>query len=112
MLFSGLIWLLLRQQRQTEHLLAAQSKVHRDVQLQQLDVIEKAFAQLRSTDPWQYQAIQVMNQNAEYDKPYDPSEEAEAKRIAQRQNAVDDMEESLNGYESAALDDIFPGSGL
>lgn len=81
------------------------------MQGQQLSLLEKAFAQLRATNAWEYQAIMSMNGvPSEYNEVYDPSPEAEAMRIADRQNAKDDLDESLTAEESAVLGDLFPGS--
>ena len=108
----GLIaYLLIRERAQHRKDLEQQADTYRAVILRQADTIEKAFAQLRAADPWQYQSIQAMNQPGLYDAVYDPSEEAEAKRIAERNNTQEELEETLNAEESAALDDIFPGSG-
>lgn len=108
---SILVWLLIREKRVTEALLAAQAATHSKIELRQLDVIEKAFAQLRSADPWQYQAVQAVANPALYDGVYDPSEEAEAERIAERSNTKDELKETLNAEEAAILDDLFPGYG-
>lgn len=81
-----------------------------ETQAQQLDLLEKAFAQLRATNAWEYQAIMSMNGGPAYDEQYDPSPEAEAMRIAERQNAKDDLNESLSAAEEAVLGDLFPGS--
>lgn len=108
---SILTWLLVREKRVTEALLVSQAATHRTVELRQLDVIEKAFAQLRASDPWQYQAIQAVAQPALYDGVYDPSEEAEAQRIAERSNTKDELKETLDAEDAAILDDLFPGFG-
>lgn len=110
MLASGLIWLLLRQQKISAEQLREQAVTHRAVELRQLDVIEKSFAQLRASDPWQYQAIQAMTQAPLYDEVYDPSEEAEARRIAERMNTTDQQQEALDGEAEHLLGDLFPGS--
>ena len=113
LLVVGLLtWLLIREKSQSAKALEQQAVTLRGAQLRQLDIIEKAFSQLRAADPWQYQAIQSMAAPALYDTEYDPSEEADARRIADRNNTKEDLEETLNAEESAALDDIFPGSGL
>lgn len=109
MLICGLIWLLLRQQRQTRELLEQQAVSLRAVQLRQLDLIDKAFALLRAAGPWEFQQVQVMGQQGMYDEVYDPSPEAEADRIAQRQNKTEEQQEALNGEERAVLGDLFPG---
>ena len=106
---SILTWLLIREKRQTAVLLEQQAETQKAVQLRQLDIIEKNFAQLRSSDPWQYQSIQAVANPSLYDAEYDPSPEAEATRIAERNNAKEELEETLNAEESAALSDIFPG---
>lgn len=80
-----------------------------EAQEKQLDLLEKAFAQLRATNAWEYQAIMSMNGGPGYDEPYDPSPEAEALRIADRQNTKDELDESLSDEEAAVLGDIFPG---
>lgn len=82
------------------------------VELRQLDVIEKSFAQLRASNAWEYQSIQAVANAGLYDDVYDPSEEADAVRIAGRSSKQEDLEESLNAEESAALDDLFPGSAF
>ena len=113
LLVVGLLtWLLIREKSQSAKALEQQAVTLRGAQLRQLDIIEKAFSQLRAADPWQYQAIQSMAAPALYDTEYDPSEEADARRIADRNNTKEDLEETLNAEESAAIDDIFPGSGL
>lgn len=104
--------MLIREKAQSAKALEQQAVTLRSVQLRQLDIIEKSFSQLRASDPWQYQAIQSMAQTALYDTEYDPSEEAEAQRIADRNNTKEELEETLNAEESAALDDLFPGSGF
>lgn len=79
-------------------------------QEKQLELLEKAFAQLRATNAWEYQAIMSMNGvPAAYDEAYDPSPEAEAVRIADRKSAKDELDESLSAEEAAVLGDIFPG---
>lgn len=105
--FGALIWLLVRQQKATTDLLKEQNTVA----LKHVDLLEKAFTQLRSADPWQYQQA-MYAASPVYDEPYDPSEEADARRIAERQNNAGEMEEALNGSEAAALEDLFPGAGL
>lgn len=101
----------MREKAQSAQALETQTSTLKSVLLRQLDLNEKAFAQLRASDPWQYQAIQSMTQTALYDTEYDPSEEADARRIAERNNTKEELEETLNAEESAALDDLFPGSG-
>jgi len=81
-----------------------------EVQESQLGLLEKAFAQLRATNAWEYQAIMSMSGGPAYDEQYDPSPEAEAMRIAERQNTKDELDESLTAAEEAVLGDIFPGS--
>lgn len=81
-----------------------------ETQGRQLELLEKAFAQLRATNAWEYQAIMSMNGVPAYDEQYDPSPEAEAQRIADRQNTKDDLDESLTAEEAAVLGDLFPGS--
>lgn len=104
--------LLIREKRQSAQALETQTATLQSVMLRQIDVNEKAFAQLRASDPWQYQAIQAMADTSLYNTEYDPSEEADAQRIAERNNTKEELEETLNAEESAALDDLFPGSGL
>lgn len=104
-----MIWLLYRQQSQTRALLEQQAVSQRAVQLRQLDLIDKSVALVRAADPWQYQQIQAMDNAGMYDEVYDPSPEAEARRIAERQSRVDEMEEELNAQERDALADLFPG---
>lgn len=93
-------------------LLDQQATTLRAVQLRQLDLIDKSITMVRAAGPWEYQQVQAMSQNGLYDEIYDPSPEAEARRIADRQNNVDGMEEALNGEERAVLGDLFPGAGL
>lgn len=77
----------------------------------QLDLLEKAFAQLRATNAWEYQSIMSMSGAPAYDVSYDPSPEAEADRIAERDSTKDTLDDNLNAEESAALADLFPGLG-
>lgn len=99
----------MKEKAQTARLLREQAEANRANSSQQLSIIEKSFAQLRATNAWEYQAIMSMSGANSYDEPYDPSEEAEAERIAERNNTKDQLEETLSAEESAALDDIFPG---
>lgn len=110
LLVVGLLtWLLIREKSQAAKQLRQQADSALEVQARQLNIIEKAFAQLRASDPWQYQSIQAVAQPL-YDEVYDPSPEADAKRIAERNNTVDEQEEALSAEESAALRDLgFPG---
>lgn len=78
-------------------------------QKSQLDLIEQSMRMIRSADPWTYQAITAVGQPGVYDEVYDPSPEAEAQRIAERDNDRSELEEELNAEERAALGDIFPG---
>ena len=104
-----LTWLLLKEKTKSAELLRHQAATSQIVSLKQLEVIERAFAQLRAADPWQYQNIMSVAQPSLYDVEYDPSEEAEAQRIADRNNQSDEMRETLSAEESAAVSDIFPG---
>lgn len=104
-----LTWLLFREKAQTARLLSEQAELSKAVELRQLDIIDKSFAQLRASNAWEYQAILSMNPPTGYDVAYDPSEEAEAQRIAERNNTKEELEETLSAEESAVLDDIFPG---
>lgn len=104
-----LTWLLVQEKKKSAELLRHQAATSQIVSLKQLDVIERAFAQLRASDPWQYQNIMSMAQPSLYDVEYDPSEEAEAQRIADRNNQTDEMKESLSAEERSALNDIYPG---
>ena len=81
-----------------------------EAQSQQLGLLEKAFAQLRATNAWEYQAIMSMSSASAYDETYDPSPEAEAERIADRQNKKDELNDSLSAEEAAVLGDLFPGN--
>lgn len=100
--YSGL----LEQQRQL-----AREQINASIELQgtQLGLLEKAFAQLRATNAWEYQSIMAMNASGYDETTYDPSPEAEALRIAERQNKKDELDEALTAEEESALDDIFPG---
>lgn len=100
-----LIWVLQNQQKQARELLKASTVLS----LKQNELLEKAFTQLRAADPWQYQQA-MYAASPMYDENYDPSLEAEAARIADRQNRVDDMEDDLNEAERSALGDLFPGA--
>lgn len=104
-----LFWLLLKEKQRTTELLAAQGEHFNASDLRQSRIIEQAFAQLRAADPWQYQTIMSMNGTPLYDGVYDPSEQAEAARIAERDSKQEDLEESLSAEESAVLEDLFPG---
>lgn len=86
-----------------------QLDVSAELQSSQLGLLEKAFAQLRATNAWEYQAIMSMNPLPGYDEAYDPSPEAEALRIAERQNKKDELDEALTAEEESVLGDLFPG---
>ena len=51
-----------------------------------------------------------MSSASAYDETYDPSPEAEAGRIADRQNKKDELNDSLSAEEAAVLGDLFPGN--
>lgn len=104
-----LTMLLVKEKARTTELLQQQSELSNATNLRLSSIIEKNFAQLRAADPWQYQTIMSMNGAPLYDGVYDPSEEAEAQRIAERSNSKEELEETLNAQEAAVLDDIFPG---
>lgn len=65
---------------------------------------------IRAAGPWEYQQVQAMMPTSLYDEVYDPSPEAEARRIADRRNGLDKMEEELNAEEEAIIGDLFPGT--
>ncbi len=55
---------------------------------------DKAMTLLSVKDPLAYQAVQVMNQQGLYADPdYDPSDEAEARRIEEREGGLSDDDE-------------------
>lgn len=81
------------------------------MQAKQLSLLEKNFAQLRASNAWEYQAIMSMSGGVLYDENYDPSPEAEAERIAERQNKKDELDDSLTAEEEAFLSDLLPGLG-
>lgn len=101
--------LLLKEKTRTSELLQQQTEAYNASDMRQARIIEQAFAQLRAADPWQYQTIMSMNGAPLYDGIYDPSEEAEAQRIAERSNKQEELEENLNAEEASVLDDLFPG---
>lgn len=82
-----------------------------EAQLKQLDLLQESIRMLKAGDVWTYQGITAATEPYAYDEFYDPSPEAEALRIADRDNRVDELEEELNGQQIAALGDIFPGLG-
>lgn len=104
-----LTMLLLKEKTRTSELLQQQTEAYNASDMRQARIIEQAFAQLRAADPWQYQTIMSMNGAPLYDGIYDPSEEAEAQRIAERSNKQEELEENLNAEEASVLDDLFPG---
>lgn len=90
--------------------MAAELAVVQRTSLKQIEINDKAMALLRAQDPWQFQAIQVMNPQTQYDAVYDPSPEAEAERIAERDNKKEDLNDSLTAEEEAVLGDLFGGT--
>lgn len=75
------------------------------VLLRQLDLVDKMTTIASSHDVMAYQAIQVMDQQAtSYDEPYDPSDEAEARREAERHH---EDPEALNAEDDTALRQLF-----
>lgn len=104
-----LLAVLLLTLRETRNTLKEQAAANLRVQEHQLELLDKGMAMIRASDPWQYQQIQAVSDAPMYDEFYDPSPEAEAQRIAERDRAKDQLEEDLNAEERAALSDIFPG---
>jgi|TARA_R100000482_G_scaffold124710_2_gene78550 hypothetical protein len=76
------------------------------VLLRQLELVDKATTLAASKDVAAYQGIQVMGREPSvgYDENYDPSDEAEARREAERHGW--DPEE-LSGEERDALGALF-----
>lgn len=72
--------------------------------------MDKSITMIRAAGPWEYQQVQAMMPTSLYDEVYDPSPEAEARRIADRRNGLDKMEEELNAEEEAIIGDLFPGT--
>lgn len=110
---SILTWLLVSERKRTNELLAQQAErfalelsASGRAQLKQIELNDKAMALLKAQDPWQFQTIQAMNATTLYDEVYDPSPEAEASRIAERQNKKEDLNDSLTAEEESALSDI------
>lgn len=102
---SILLPLLLNEKKQTKALLDAQAERFaleissaQRVSLKQLELNDKAIALVRATDPWQFQAIQAPMASSHYTE-YDPSEEADAYRIADRTSTKDELNDSLSAEE-------------
>lgn len=104
-----LTMLLLKEKQRTAELLQQQAEMSNAAQLRLSSIIEQNFAQLRAADPWQYQTIMATGMSTQYTGDYDPSPEAEAKRIAARDNSQEELEETLSAEEAAVLNSIFPG---
>jgi hypothetical protein len=71
-----------------------------------LDLLDKTVTLLSARDPLSYQQIQAMNGVVQYDEWHDPSDEAEIRRMRDRDG---DRGEDLNEHERDFLDDILPG---
>ena len=71
----------------------------------QAKILDKTIALLASRDALTYQSVQFMN-GVSYDatEPYDPSDEAEIRRIEERNRPVGDEEGELNGSERSIAD--------
>lgn len=72
-----------------------------------LRLLDKAMALVATTDPLVFQQVQVMSGASEYDDAngFDPSDEGELKRIAERDGVVE-QENDLNGFESSFISDL------
>lgn len=108
-LFLALLTTLILVVRQHSADLKAQTAASLKLQEHQLDMVNSYVQMIRAADPWQYQMITAAGQPYVYDESYDPSPEAEARRIAERDGTVEDLDGELNADERAALSDVFPG---
>jgi hypothetical protein len=70
-----------------------------------VEVLDKTITLAQSKGPLEFQAVQAMTmQYPVQETQYDPSDEAEARRLGEYKPAVEDV---LNGYERDAADDSF-----
>jgi len=76
------------------------------VGLAQIELLDKTVTLLAARDPLAYQQIQAMNGVVQYDEWHDPSDEAEIRRMRERDG---DRGDDLNDYERDVLGEIFPG---
>lgn len=92
---------LLSQQSQ-QHLSVTQEQTK--VQLSLVQLNQKSQALVAASDPIAYQQIQVMGPTSGY-SDYDPSDNGESKRIAERDGQPE--EDELSGFEQDILNGIF-----
>jgi hypothetical protein len=68
-------------------------------------LVDKALALVAARGPLEFQAIQAMNPASGYDSDnFDPSDEAEIKRLQDLQRAY--QEDDLSGDEQGFIDDL------
>jgi hypothetical protein len=90
-------WLLWERTKTTRSLTLSNSKL--------IDVLEKTIVLAQSKGPLEFQAVQAMGmQYPVQEVAYDPSDEAEARRLGE---IPPDAKDALNAYERDALDDSF-----
>ena len=73
-------------------------------------LLDKAIVLLSTKDPLAFQGVQAMNQHGPYDERYDPSDEAELKRLGEAIKegdiSVDDSDEATREQEREFLHSI------
>lgn len=109
MLLLGLLAAMILMTRQHSADLKVITAAHLQMEQSQQSMIWQQAQMIKSGDPWTYQMVTASGQPYVYDETYDPSPEAEAARIAERDNRTHEMEEELSDSERAALSDVFPG---
>lgn len=101
--------MVLLMQRVASKQLREQTDANRALFEKQLELLSDAMHMIQAGDVWTYQGIAAATQPYPYDETYDPSPEAEALRLAERDGYEDELESELNGDARAALGDVFPG---
>lgn len=72
-----------------------------------LALVDKAMGLVATTDPLAFQQVQVMTQPSGYDEPeYDPSDEAEVRRIQERERDLGTGRDDLNAIDTDVLDEL------
>lgn len=107
-IWTALIWVLLNRQSKVR---VFEAEARRDTRLSEIKIMDKLVAILAVKDPLSYQQIQAMDMAPQY-TDYDPSDEAEIRRIHERLGDLDDTEDMMTDAERDFLDDLHPGSGF
>lgn len=94
---------LLRQRERKLSLQEASLTAQSQLMIEQTRLLDKAMALLSTTDPLAFQQVQVMSTPSGYDDDqYDPSDEAEIRRIRERDGSLD-LTEDLDAEERSFL---------